>query len=660
MEQAKNENAPVRRENLVIPHEEVIVNLQVIPLGSQGEESRLFLVLFEEVPQADFLAHDDVEKLSPIPKNEFLKLQQELIATRERLVTMLDTQQQYTDEIQSAQEENLSNLEEVQSFNEELETAKEELQSTNEELSTVNEELQTRNSDLQRASDFVTSIVETVREPLVVLDNALRVKKANRAFYLTFRLSEQDTDTCGIFELAQRAWDTPALRALLRKALFDNTALEEVELEHEFPQAGRKVLCINARRLNGGEMILLSIEDITERKQADGELRRVQDELRQGQKMEAIGRLAGGVAHDFNNMLTAILGFSQMLVESLEEGTEAHHEAAEIQKAGERAATLTHQLLAFSRRQVLHPQVLSLNTMILEMEQMLRRLIGDDIALDKTLVEELWPMNADPGQMSQVILNLALNARDAMRSGGSLSIRTANTHVNETGEQIRGLAPGSYVTLTVTDSGTGMDEETQQHIFEPFFTTKPEGSGTGLGLATVSGIVKQSGGSIRFASELERGTTFWVDFPRAEVGLAIGAPRGRAEMPSGTETVLVAEDQDIVRGLAVRILKRQGYTVLEASQGSDALALCQSHPSQIDLLVTDVLMPGGLNGRQLAEQAIKIHAEMRVLLMSGYTTDHLVHSGIEKGAPFLQKPFTPQQLARKVRDVLDGSADPSY
>jgi CheY-like chemotaxis protein len=269
-------------------------------------------------------------------------------------------------------------------------------------------------------------------------------------------------------------------------------------------------------------------------------------------------------------------------------------------------------------------------------------------------------VHADPGQLSQVILNLVLNARDAMPLGGVLSIRTANTRVNESGEQVRGLAPGRYVSLIVTDSGTGMDQETQQHIFEPFYTTKPTGSGTGLGLATVSGIVKQSGGSIHFASELGHGTTFWVDFPRVEPGPAIGTPRVRAEMAKGTETILVVEDEALVRSVVVQVLKRQGYTVLEASRGDDGLALCESHPSRIDLLLSDMVMPGGLNGRQLAERAIALRPELRVLLMSGYTTDELVHHGVKKGAPFLQKPYTLQQLARKVRDVLDSSANPGY
>ena len=266
---------------------------------------------------------------------------------------------------------------------------------------------------------------------------------------------------------------------------------------------------------------------------------------------------------------------------------------------------------------------------------------------------ELGPTHADPGQISQIVLNLAINARDAMPQGGLLSIRTENIHVNKMGESVRGLAAGSYVNLTVTDSGCGMDQETQQHIFEPFYTTKPQGSGTGLGLATVFGIVEQSGGHIEFASEIGCGTTFWIDFPRVEGSARMEAAPERSQMLTGTETILLVEDDELVRELVLLILRRQGYTVLQAVQASQALALCQSYPSRIDLMVTDLLIPGGMDGRELAEQVSKIRAEMRVLIMSGYTTDALVHYGVGKGAPFLQKPFAHQQLAVKIRNVLD-------
>ncbi|WP_433975727.1 ATP-binding protein [Tunturiibacter lichenicola] len=562
---------------------------------------------------------------------------------------------QYSYDIQSANEEVLSNVKEVQRFNEELELAKEEAQAINDKWGQINGEPTVDMFDSSHALDLVISILEVVREPLVILDNNLCVKKANRAFHRIFRQSEKDTETVSIYELAQGAWNIPSLKSLLEKVVLDSRAYEEIEVETEFPQVGRKTLRLNVRRLSGGEMILMAIRDVTPRRRTEVELSRVQDELRQGQKMEVIGRLAGGVAHDFNNILTGILGFSEILMNDLGVGTEAYHQAAEIKKASERAAALTQQLLAFSRRQVLRPQVVNLNTVILGLSEMLRRLIGDNIRLNNTLDEKLGALCADPGQIGQVILNLALNARDAMTKGGMLSIRTENVQVDEMGERIRGLAPGRYVSLTVTDSGTGMDLETQQHIFEPFYTTKPQGSGTGLGLATVFGVVNQSGGHIQFTSELNCGTTFWIDFPRVEGSSSVPAPRERAEMLTGTETIMVVEDDELVRELVLILLQRQGYTVLDVGQADQALAMCESYSSRIDLILTDLLMPGKMDGRDLVEQVLKIRPEIKVLLMSGYTTDAMAVSGVKEGVPFLQKPFTQQELAGKVREVLNNT-----
>jgi two-component system CheB/CheR fusion protein len=655
LDQAKKEGGPVRRESIVLPHEEILLNLQVIPIRTEGDSSA-YLVLFEEGRVKQFATDSVFHAESPLAANEYLRIQDELIATRERLATMLDTYQQYTEDTQSAQEESLSNLEEVQSFNEELETAKEELQSTNEELSTVNEELQTRNTDLQQARDFTTSIVETVQQPLMVLDELMTVKMANRAFYNTFQLSRPETEGRVLYDLNQGAWDQPALRQVLEKVLPEGHPIEGFELTHDFPGVGRKVLLISARRLNTVDMILVSMEDATARRAAEMELRRVQDELRHGQKMEAIGRLAGGVAHDFNNLLTGILGFSELLQDTVGEDTEAFAQAGEIKKAGERAAALTQQLLAFSRRQVLRPQSLDLNVVIEDSDRMLRRLIGEDIGLVTEMGAGLWPIYADPGQMSQVIINLALNARDAMPHGGVLTIRTENNLVEDVEDRLRGLKPGGYVSLTVSDTGSGMDAETQLHIFEPFFTTKPQGSGTGLGLATVLGIVEQTGGSIRFGSQLGAGSTFWIDLPRAEILQVLSRPGERTHPEGGTETILVVEDEEMVRQVAVITLKRLGYTVLEAADGAEGLAQCRSHPNAIDLMLTDIVMPGGLNGRQLAEQASEICPKLKVILTSGHTTDALVHYGVKLGAPFLQKPFTIHQLAAKVREVLDAGA----
>jgi two-component system cell cycle sensor histidine kinase/response regulator CckA len=559
----------------------------------------------------------------------------------------------YDYDLQSVNEEVLSNIKEVQSFNDDLdETAR----TSSEPNVPLDSDSQGCASIWNPTLDLVTSVVEVVREPLVLLDNTLLVRKANRAFYRTFDETEDSIETYSIYDVAEGAWDIAALRDLLEKVLLDNRAHEELEINCNFPEIGPKCLRMNARRLSGGAMILMSIRDVTPRRRTEVELDRVRDELRQGQKMEVIGRLAGGVAHDFNNILTGILGFSELLMEQLPEASNTYHQAAEIKKASERAAALTQQLLAFSRRQVLRPQIVSLNAVILDLNEMLHRLMGDDIELHNSLDETLQLIHADPGQLSQVILNLAINARDAMPQGGRLSIRTENIRISETGDR-RHQELGEFVSLVVSDSGTGMDIETQRHIFEPFYTTKPQGSGTGLGLATVFGIVEQSGGSIRFASELGYGTTFWIDFPRAEGTLPVDAPRERVGILKGSETVLVVEDDDIVRELVVLLLEGQGYTVLSVGRASEALELFRS-PITIDLLLTDLLMPGGMDGRELAEETIAMRPGTQVLLMSGYTTDALVLHGVGEGAHFLQKPFTQQQLAIKVRDVLDNSQHP--
>ncbi len=397
--------------------------------------------------------------------------------------------------------------------------------------------------------------------------------------------------------------------------------------------------------LQGFEVIT---ENIVERRQ-------LEEQLRQAQKMEAVGRLAGGVAHDFNNLLTIINGYSQLLRERLEPESPLHAHLEEIQNAGDRATSLTRQLLAFSRRQVLQPQVLNLNTVVKNMEKMLGRLIGEDVELKFSLAANLGLTRADPGQIEQVIMNLAVNARDAMPQGGQLTISTENVSLDRT--YIRKhvvTTPGPHVMLGVSDTGCGMDEETQRHIFEPFFTTKEHGRGTGLGLAMVYGIVKQSGGNIWVYSEPGKGTTFKIYLPRVEEVVAEPQPREASRLHHrGSETVLVVEDDEAVRTLVQGVLRSNGYTVLTASDPEEASALCQRHQGPIHLLLSDVIMPK-TSGRRLYEHLAFIRPDMKVLYMSGYTDDAIVHHGVlEKGIPFLQKPFTPEGLARKVREVLD-------
>jgi CheY-like chemotaxis protein len=370
--------------------------------------------------------------------------------------------------------------------------------------------------------------------------------------------------------------------------------------------------------------------------------------------MEAIGRLAGGVAHDFNNVLTVILSNSEMLAGGLGPEDPRRQELIEIRDAAQRAATLTRQLLAFSRKQVLKPRVLSLNAVVVTLEKMLRRLIGEDIELATELQPELWAVEADPGQLEQIIMNLAVNARDAMPEGGRLSIATDNADIDDGfAREHFPMVPGRYVMLAVSDSGAGMDAETQRHIFEPFFTTKPRGRGTGLGLSMVYGIVKQSGGYIWAYSEPGEGAKFEVYFPCAEgdrsdakAALATGSA-----LP-GKETVLLAEDEDSVRRLARRILEEVGYTVLEARGATEALRISEGWDGPIDLLLTDVVMPE-LNGRELAERLSVLRPRIQILYISGYTDHEILDGIIGPGNNFLQKPFTPEALTNKVREALD-------
>jgi signal transduction histidine kinase/ActR/RegA family two-component response regulator len=393
--------------------------------------------------------------------------------------------------------------------------------------------------------------------------------------------------------------------------------------------------------------------DVTERKELAAQ-------LQMAQKMEAIGQLAGGIAHDFNNLLTAILGYSSLLLERFDVSTPNGRAADRIRQAGEIASGLTRQLLAFSRRQVLQPQVLQVNVIVERMKDLLGTLLGEHINLVTTLAPALAPVSVDPVQLQQIIMNLGINARDAMPDGGQLTIETANIHLDEAfAVRHRTVVPGPYVMLAVSDTGVGMDKNTQAHIFEPFFTTKARGKGTGLGLATVYGIVKQSGGSIWVYSEPQQGTTFKVFLPPA-VAPHVAAPEEvKTHSLEGRETILLVEDQPEVRQAARDMLARYGYTVIEAARGQDALQLIAQSPDPVHLLLTDVVMPS-MTGRELAGRLVAARPDIRVLYMSGYTNEAIVRHGVlEPGVAFLQKPFTPPELARRVREVLDAERPPS-
>jgi PAS domain S-box-containing protein len=405
----------------------------------------------------------------------------------------------------------------------------------------------------------------------------------------------------------------------------------------------------------GGVVFELFAEDVTER-------RALEQQLRQSQKMEAVGRLAGGIAHDFNNLLMVISGYSEFLLERLGDEPRLRGPAQEIASASERASSLTRQLLAFSRKQMLAPRIVNLNDVAGENLKMLTRMIGEDIDLVMVPGQSLWAVRADAGQIDQVIMNLAINARDAMPSGGKLTIETSNVTLDEEYARFHApLRPGDYVMVAISDTGAGMDTETQSHIFEPFFTTKGT-KGTGLGLSTVYGIIKQSGGYIWVYSELGKGTTFKIYLPRVAstgeptVQVALPAPVYKVE--PGTETILLVEDEANLRYLARQYLEKQGYKVIEAADGAVAMQIAVAHEAVIHLLLTDVIMPG-MNGRELAQRISEIRPNVKVLYMSGYTENVIGHNGImEPGVRLLQKPFNLRDLRQKVREVLDATPTP--
>jgi two-component system, cell cycle sensor histidine kinase and response regulator CckA len=457
----------------------------------------------------------------------------------------------------------------------------------------------------------------------------------------------------------------------IRSAEEVQTLVDKISNENGFNSAGtwkhRKkdgsvidVEIISHPLLFGGRNAKLVLaNDVTERSHAENALRETEEQLRQAQKLEGVGHLAGGIAHDFNNLLTVINGFCALAMRDLNSEDPLLANLEEIKKAGDRATSLTRQLLAFSRRQVLQPKVLNLDEVVTDMEKMLRRIIGEHIDLRAGLEPTLGNVNADPGQIEQIILNLVVNARDSMPEGGKLTLETDNVYLDE--EYVKnhvGAQAGPHVMLAVTDTGHGMDQQTLSRIFEPFFTTKELGKGTGLGLSTVYGIVKQSGGNIWVYSEPGRGTTFKIYLPRVDDAAdEYKRTVQEAKLAGGTETILLVEDEEMLRKFARQTLKGYGYHILEASGGDEAIAISRQYEREIQLLLTDVIMPG-MNGRELSSRLLKTWPKLRVLFMSGYTDDAIVHQGVlDESANFIQKPFPPDSLAQKVRAVLDQSRD---
>ena len=489
-------------------------------------------------------------------------------------------------------------------------------------------------------------ILEALPMPLVITsEHDGRILYANALFGLTVGLSPKDLLGRSLPDLYQNPDDRQALLDGLAKS----GAVTNYEIQARRADGTPFWATVSLRRLtfNDESAILNTFIDISERK-------RLEQELYRSKKMDALGRLAGGIAHDFNNVLTIILGISMLALNRLASSDLLRGDLEEIKKAAERAASLTQQLLAFSGRQMRGPSTLDFNEVVTALQTMLHRLIGEDINLEIVCTPGLGHVRADRVQLEQIIMNLVVNARDAMPHGGKLMLQTANVETTTHSPESRVMLPGDYVLLQAKDTGLGMDAETQSRIFEPFFTTKGPGKGTGLGLSTVYGIVKQLGGYIFVESEVGRGTTFNLYFPKVEAALEpVGEEQARVMLPRGTETILLVEDEPGVRALVSETLQAYGYAVLEARHGIEALVIGTQYAGSISLLMTDVVMPQ-MSGREVADRLVPLRPGMRVLYTSGYTDEAVVHHGVENAdQDFLPKPFSPEGLVRKVRDLLD-------
>jgi PAS domain S-box-containing protein len=501
-----------------------------------------------------------------------------------------------------------------------------------------------------------TRLAESGIVGIAVADVPGNVSEANDAYLDMLGYSRED------LAAGKLAWSDvtpPEWRKLQELAMAELAATgisRPLEKELTRKDGSRVPVLIGVAMLDPPKCLAV-VSDLTDRKRAEKALHASVEQLRQAQKMEAVGRLAGGVAHDFNNVLSVIISYAELIVAGLKPGDPLRADVEEIGKAGERAAALTRQLLMFSRQNVIEPKVLDLNDVLSDMDKMLQRIVGEDVRVFASKAESLGRVRVDPGGIEQVIMNLVVNARDAMPTGGRLTLETANVTLDDTyASEHAGITAGPHVMLAVSDTGTGMDPATQARIFEPFFTTKAKDKGTGLGLSTVFGIAQQSGGGVWVYSEPGKGTTFKVYLPRVDAAVEKRSSRSPPANLDGTETILLVEDDDPVRAVAMGILRRHGYQVLAARHAGEALLICEQHRGTIHLLVTDVVMPQ-MSGPELARRLAKERSEMKVLYMSGYTDDSIVRHGVlEANVAYLQKPLTPEGLARRVREVLE-SAD---
>jgi two-component system, cell cycle sensor histidine kinase and response regulator CckA len=510
---------------------------------------------------------------------------------------------------------------------------------------------------LRESEAFSRSILESSADCITVLDLDCKLISMNAPGLFLMEIDNfsdfENRDWVELWEKEEQA----AARSAVEKAKFGETGrfrgyaktakgnlkywdVIVTPILHAGRQQPERILCVS--------------RDATEQKHAEEALQKSEDLLRQSQKLESVGRLAGGIAHDFNNMLTAINGYSDLILSQLEEDHPLRSKVEDIKKAGERSAVLTQQLLAFSRKQVLQTRVIDLNEIVADTTKMLQHVIGEDIQLYTALNSKLGRVEADPGQLTQVIMNLAVNARDAMPDGGKLTIQTENVHLDDKMLASHTISKnGNYILLAISDNGIGIDDENRQYIFEPFFTTKEVGKGTGLGLATVYGIVKQSGGYINVESEVGQGATFNIYLPRVpEEILETEEAEAVAKPQQGTETILLVEDEDMVRSLSREVLENYGYTVIEARDGVEALKICNGD-CKVDLLMTDLIMPH-MGGRELSEKLIEKIPGLKIIFTSGYTDDPAMrHNTAETNSHFIQKPFTPNFLVQRVREVLD-------
>jgi PAS domain S-box-containing protein len=507
----------------------------------------------------------------------------------------------------------------------------------------------TRAADEPRPRELTEALVRSSHDGIVAVDPDCRVQVWNRAMERLTGLPAEGALGLELDEAAAKVGDLHVAGFLRRALAGESVAATRMNVHHlggTLTLEGQFAPMVDEEGHVCGAYWLL--RDVSEQQQ-------LEEQLLQAQKIEAVGQLAGGIAHDFNNLLTVILGYCELAQLRAGEDTEIGADLAEIRRAAERASALTRQLLAFSRKQVLQPEVLAPNEVVRDLEQMVRRLIGEDVQLATVLAPDVGTVLVDRGQLQQVLINLLVNARDAMPQGGRLLVETRNAQLDEHYARVHpGARPGSYVMFAVSDTGMGMDDSVRRRIFEPFFTTKERGKGTGLGLSMAYGVVKQSGGYIWVYSEPGHGTTFKVYFPRVDITVEKRSEDGGvAGTLEGTETILVAEDEEVVRGLLVRLLQMRGYRVIAADRAGAALAAAEGS-SDLQLLITDVVMPD-MSGRQLADRLLVRRPGLKVLFISGYTDESIASHGVlDPGVQLLEKPFTADVLGRRVREILDG------